>query len=206
MDLVRPVTVSVTRRWWAAWRQKNTLQTVTLVASLAIAFSIFAIIGRRNALFKAMSNQSICIFPAIFNFGDSNSDTGGMSALFERKPYPNGETFFHKPSGRYCDGKVVLDFMGEITNHTILIHHSFSTKPMDLILIYYKFVQLRSWVCHILVHIWIPLGPIFGMEQILQLQAQRFSLQIPSYQQVSVLSPQTNSLCSLSSSKHAPSC
>ncbi|KAK1578667.1 hypothetical protein Q3G72_032158 [Acer saccharum] len=52
-------------------------------------------------------------FPAIFNFGDSNSDTGGKSAAFYRLPLPNGDTFFHKPSGRYSDGLVVLDFLAE---------------------------------------------------------------------------------------------
>ncbi|TXG56196.1 hypothetical protein EZV62_017509 [Acer yangbiense] len=52
-------------------------------------------------------------FPAIFNFGDSNSDTGGKSAAFHRLPSPNGDTFFHKPSGRYSDGFVVLDFLAE---------------------------------------------------------------------------------------------
>ncbi|KAK0573009.1 hypothetical protein LWI29_001818 [Acer saccharum] len=52
-------------------------------------------------------------FPAIFNFDDSNSDTGGKSAAFYRLPSPNGDTFFHKPSGRYSDGLVVLDFLAE---------------------------------------------------------------------------------------------
>merc|ERR1711915_880550 len=53
-----------------------------------------------------------CEFPAIFNFGDSNSDTGGLSAAFGAAPPPNGESFFHKPAGRYCDGRLVIDFIG----------------------------------------------------------------------------------------------
>ena len=53
-----------------------------------------------------------CTFPAIFNFGDSNSDTGGLSAsLITLKP-PNGETYFHKPAGRFSDGRLIIDFMG----------------------------------------------------------------------------------------------
>ena len=55
---------------------------------------------------------SKCSFPAIFNFGDSNSDTGGLSAAFGQAPPPNGETFFHTPSGRYSDGRLVIDFIG----------------------------------------------------------------------------------------------
>lgn len=53
-----------------------------------------------------------CSFPAIFNFGDSNSDTGGLSAAFGQAPYPNGETFFRTPSGRYSDGRLIIDFIG----------------------------------------------------------------------------------------------
>lgn len=60
--------------------------------------------------------QSSC-FPAIFNFGDSTSDTGGIHASFptstpaEFAPY--GETYFGKPNVRYSDGRLLLDFIGE---------------------------------------------------------------------------------------------
>ncbi|XP_020680858.1 GDSL esterase/lipase At3g26430 [Dendrobium catenatum] len=54
-----------------------------------------------------------CEFPAIFNFGDSNSDTGGLSAAFGPAPPPNGETFFGQPSGRYSDGRLIVDFIAE---------------------------------------------------------------------------------------------
>ncbi|WRX14312.1 GDSL lipase/esterase - like 10 [Theobroma cacao] len=53
-----------------------------------------------------------CNFPAIFNFGDSNSDTGGLSAAFGQAPAPNGETYFHAPAGRYSDGRLIIDFIG----------------------------------------------------------------------------------------------
>ncbi|KAK6922292.1 GDSL lipase/esterase [Dillenia turbinata] len=52
-----------------------------------------------------------CRFPAIFNFGDSNSDTGGLSAAFGQAPWPNGETYFHYPAGRRCDGRLIIDFI-----------------------------------------------------------------------------------------------
>ncbi|XP_042048629.1 alpha-L-fucosidase 3-like [Salvia splendens] len=54
-----------------------------------------------------------CDFPAIFNFGDSNSDTGGLSAAFGQAGPPAGESFFHGPAGRYCDGRLVIDFIAE---------------------------------------------------------------------------------------------
>ncbi|KAH0669147.1 hypothetical protein KY285_023304 [Solanum tuberosum] len=53
-----------------------------------------------------------CNFAAIFNFGDSISDTGGLSAAFGQAPYPNGETFFHAPAGRFSDGRLLIDFIG----------------------------------------------------------------------------------------------
>ncbi|XVF84530.1 hypothetical protein PTKIN_Ptkin17bG0044200 [Pterospermum kingtungense] len=53
-------------------------------------------------------------YPAVFNFGDSNSDTGGLVAgkAFPLIP-PNGETYFLEPSGRFCDGRLIIDFLME---------------------------------------------------------------------------------------------
>ncbi|KAJ6338686.1 hypothetical protein OIU76_008196 [Salix suchowensis] len=50
--------------------------------------------------------------PAVFNFGDSNSDTGGLVAglAFPVGP-PNGETYFQQPYGRFCDGRLIIDFL-----------------------------------------------------------------------------------------------
>ncbi|KAB5545234.1 hypothetical protein DKX38_013346 [Salix brachista] len=60
-----------------------------------------------------LAAASSCDFPAIFNFGDSISDTGGLSAAFGQAPSPNGETYFHHPAGRYSDGRLVIDFIAE---------------------------------------------------------------------------------------------
>ncbi|KAG6493772.1 hypothetical protein ZIOFF_048775 [Zingiber officinale] len=37
-----------------------------------------------------------------------------MSAAFSTVSAPNGETFFGAPAGRYCDGRLVIDFIGAI--------------------------------------------------------------------------------------------
>lgn len=51
-------------------------------------------------------------FPVAFNFGDSNSDTGGLIAgLGDELDPPNGQNFFQKPSGRFCDGRLIIDFL-----------------------------------------------------------------------------------------------
>lgn len=55
-------------------------------------------------------------FPAVFNFGDSNSDTGGLAAgvAFPVGP-PNGQTYFLMPSGRFCDGRLIIDFLSNLS-------------------------------------------------------------------------------------------
>ncbi|EFJ22901.1 hypothetical protein SELMODRAFT_104760 [Selaginella moellendorffii] len=61
--------------------------------------------------------SSACVFPAIFNFGDSTSDTGGIQTAFptfsqsEFPPY--GMTFPGRPFLRYSDGRLGIDFITE---------------------------------------------------------------------------------------------
>lgn len=51
-------------------------------------------------------------FPAVFNFGDSNSDTGNLVAgLGIRLDLPNGQTYFKMSSERFCDGRLMVDFL-----------------------------------------------------------------------------------------------
>ncbi|KAL3624408.1 hypothetical protein CASFOL_031076 [Castilleja foliolosa] len=52
-----------------------------------------------------------CAFEAVFNFGDSNSDTGGFFYAFPSQPSPNGVTYFKRPTGRTTDGRLHLDFL-----------------------------------------------------------------------------------------------
>ncbi|WRX29968.1 GDSL lipase/esterase - like 10, partial [Theobroma cacao] len=51
---------------------------------------------------------------ATFNFGDSNSDTGGLSAAYFQTPPPYGETSFRMPAGRNSDGRLTIDFIGGV--------------------------------------------------------------------------------------------
>ncbi|KAM5564222.1 esterase-like [Rosa sericea] len=61
-----------------------------------------------------------CEFPAIFNFGDSNSDTGGFAASIYPPPTPYGETYFHMPVGRISDGRLIVDFLAKSLGHPFL--------------------------------------------------------------------------------------
>ncbi|XVF57955.1 hypothetical protein PTKIN_Ptkin07bG0023800 [Pterospermum kingtungense] len=54
-----------------------------------------------------------CNFKALYNFGDSNSDTGGGSAAFWPAGPPSGTTFFGRPVGRGSDGRLMIDFIAE---------------------------------------------------------------------------------------------
>lgn len=53
-------------------------------------------------------------YPVVFNFGDSNSDTGGLAAGIAF-PFgqPYGETYFLNPAGRFCDGRLIIDFFSK---------------------------------------------------------------------------------------------
>ncbi|KAL3501117.1 hypothetical protein ACH5RR_035566 [Cinchona calisaya] len=84
---------------------KNSVKVVAVGVILVAAFQQLGIL--------ILVRSEGCHFPAIFNFGDSNSDTGTVSAVLDRLPLPNGQTFFGKPSGRYCDGRLIIDFMAE---------------------------------------------------------------------------------------------
>ncbi|XP_044479063.1 GDSL esterase/lipase At3g27950-like [Mangifera indica] len=73
---------------------------------------IFMLIILVLALLGGASSKR-CQFPAIYNFGDSNSDTGGISASMSPVNPPYGETFFGHPAGRFCDGRLIIDFIAE---------------------------------------------------------------------------------------------
>ncbi|KAM5561337.1 GDSL esterase/lipase [Rosa sericea] len=54
-------------------------------------------------------------YPAVFNFGDSNSDTGELTAgIGFRLPHPYGELYFNaslSSGGRFSDGRLIIDFL-----------------------------------------------------------------------------------------------
>ncbi|XP_021898916.1 GDSL esterase/lipase At1g09390 [Carica papaya] len=59
--------------------------------------------------------------PVIFNFGDSNSDTGGLVAgLGFPVTLPNGRTFFRRSTGRLSDGRLLIDILCQSLNTSLL--------------------------------------------------------------------------------------
>lgn len=96
------------RKLKSPWGFKKAITGVVFVAAISI---FVAIAINRN--YAAIFSSTGCQFPAIYNFGDSNSDTGARSATFYRIASPYGSTFFGKPSGRYSDGRLIIDFIGK---------------------------------------------------------------------------------------------
>ncbi|KAH1213364.1 Esterase [Glycine max] len=75
--------------------------------------SLFAILSIATIVPNPAFATKECVFPAIFNFGDSNSDTGGLAASLIAPTPPYGETYFHRPAGRFSDGRLVIDFIAK---------------------------------------------------------------------------------------------
>lgn len=66
-----------------------------------------------QTLLLAQLSESKCELKAIFNFGDSNSDTGGFWAAFPAQTGPFGMTYFKRPTGRATDGRLIVDFLAQ---------------------------------------------------------------------------------------------
>jgi hypothetical protein len=89
-----------------------------------------------------------CKFPAVFNFGDSNSDTGGFWAAFPAQPEPFGMTYFRKPAGRASDGRLVIDFLGTRTRISpYLFFCYFLINSNEIIKIMFFDQQCKLWGC-----------------------------------------------------------
>ncbi|KAL4603885.1 hypothetical protein ACB092_10G155400 [Castanea dentata] len=83
-------------------------------------------------VFLGMFTNSKCSHnrPILINFGDSNSDTGGVLAGTGLPiGLPHGITFFHRGTGRLGDGRLVLDFFCEQLNLSYLSPYLDSLAP-----------------------------------------------------------------------------
>uniref|UniRef100_A0A1J3G6A7 GDSL esterase/lipase n=1 Tax=Noccaea caerulescens TaxID=107243 RepID=A0A1J3G6A7_NOCCA len=83
-----------------------------LISSFLLILSFFIAV--------VASSESRCQrYKSIISFGDSIADTGnflhlsGVNHLPQAAFLPYGETFFHPPSGRYSDGRLIIDFIAE---------------------------------------------------------------------------------------------
>lgn len=83
-----------------------------------VVFVILALCSSIPRCLNAIPLQTPTVVEAIYQFGDSISDTGnlirenpvGSHTAFARLPY--GETYFHKPTGRCSNGLLMIDYIG----------------------------------------------------------------------------------------------
>ncbi|KAH7439980.1 hypothetical protein KP509_04G085700 [Ceratopteris richardii] len=87
-----------------------------------------------NAILQSPSSPFSCKrFTPIYAFGDSITDTGNKvlafpaSATASHPPY--GQTYFGRPTGRYCDGRLMLDFLTTALNEDLLPPHLAHPAP-----------------------------------------------------------------------------
>ncbi|KAL7603055.1 hypothetical protein Lser_V15G15307 [Lactuca serriola] len=89
-------------------------------SSISWSFTIFFIILQMLIMLWSGSWHANGCYTSIFSFGDSLTDTGNLKQVasitdgffpFLQPPY--GETFFHKPTGRCLDGRLIIDFLAE---------------------------------------------------------------------------------------------
>ncbi|XP_071726518.1 GDSL esterase/lipase At1g28580-like isoform X2 [Rutidosis leptorrhynchoides] len=73
-------------------------------------------------LLNCTQDANGCYYKSIISFGDSLADTGNLKEELAWKPKaqqyhfflpPYGETFFHKPTGRCSNGRLIIDFIAE---------------------------------------------------------------------------------------------
>ncbi|KAI8528140.1 hypothetical protein RHMOL_Rhmol12G0128100 [Rhododendron molle] len=94
--------------------QRMIMEAVAIGVAILAFVSVFTVMKLGSSIQSSLvGSASGCQFPAVFNFGDSNSDTGASSIALRRVPPPYGQTFFRKPSGRYSDGRLIIDFIAE---------------------------------------------------------------------------------------------
>ncbi|XP_047307580.1 GDSL esterase/lipase At1g28600-like isoform X1 [Impatiens glandulifera] len=72
-------------------------------------------------LFSTAYRSTIGCYTSIFSFGDSLADTGNLLSISRSSGGittqigfpPYGETYFHRPTGRFSDGRIIIDFIAQ---------------------------------------------------------------------------------------------
>ncbi|XP_058100723.1 GDSL esterase/lipase At1g28570-like isoform X2 [Magnolia sinica] len=84
--------------------------------------------------FSGIDPVSGC-FTSIFSFGDSLTDTGNFLYIDNTSNignFPYGETYFHHPTGRCSDGRVLVDFIAQAFGLPLLPPYLACSDGQDL--------------------------------------------------------------------------
>ncbi|XP_020232730.1 GDSL esterase/lipase At5g45910 [Cajanus cajan] len=97
-------------------------------------FILFSITFTCGFLRNVVSNANPLPYEAIFNFGDSISDTGNAASQHPAMPSnsPYGSTYFKHPSGRMSNGRLIIDFIAEAYGLPMLPPYLSLTKAQDI--------------------------------------------------------------------------
>ncbi|KAH1193095.1 GDSL esterase/lipase [Glycine max] len=97
-------------------------------------FILFSIAFAYGFLGNVVSNANPHPYEAIFNFGDSISDTGNAATYHPKMPSnsPYGSTYFKHPSGRKSNGRLIIDFIAEAYGMSMLPAYLNLTEAQDI--------------------------------------------------------------------------
>ncbi|KAI7733964.1 hypothetical protein M8C21_031970 [Ambrosia artemisiifolia] len=92
----------------------NSKSSMAILSSYLLMLPFLMLLLTRNLQVNAC-------YTSIISFGDSLADTGNLKQLSTKPnsqpPHflfpPYGETFFHKPTGRCSNGRLIIDFIAE---------------------------------------------------------------------------------------------
>lgn len=102
----------------------NTSRPSTFNLSLIISLIFLALHTNKLAVAEDPNYCSNNSYSHFFAFGDSNTDNGNYIHYATAHSHvanpPYGETFFNRPTGRYSDGRIIIDFISEALNMPFL--------------------------------------------------------------------------------------
>ncbi|XP_022736757.1 GDSL esterase/lipase At3g48460-like [Durio zibethinus] len=96
-----------------------TVSTPSCLQKMLITVTTIFILSSSLPSAFAVTDTSQRPFKKIYAFGDSFTDTGNTESLTGPNGFvhvsnpPYGTTFFHHPTNRYSDGRLVIDFVAE---------------------------------------------------------------------------------------------
>jgi hypothetical protein len=105
-----------------------------------------------NVLILSTVSCTTGCYTSIFSFGDSLADTGNSRNLSppDNLPHysflPYGETFFHHPTGRCSDGRLVIDFIGTHTELITWMYTFYFFKKKQLTFVVVVFLHVAEYL------------------------------------------------------------
>ena len=128
-SLIDPCFLLLSRSKWLfycrrGWGRASNLQDsgMTSLDSAPLMKKLLSFFLSTLFLLTVVNSETNCRnFKSIISFGDSIADTGNLLGLSDPNDLPKvafppyGETFFHHPTGRFSNGRLIIDFIGTVS-------------------------------------------------------------------------------------------